>query len=180
MFGDLNRPPNRPAHFPTSFFISSHTSSTPFMTTLLPFPTDQSWEQNRAASKQASFHDTQHWMGKLKPVFHYANLFVRRQAKTEIWHHDWSAKKAVAKSIFARQSRCRICNSCEQIRLVENGLKKEGKQIHIANNSLMHRCPRLSAILIAKVYMALTRCIVVPVNWSMILASPIPTNLADQ
>ena len=27
-----------------------------------------------------------HW---LKPVFHLATLFARREAKTRIWHRDW-------------------------------------------------------------------------------------------
>ena len=25
----------------------------------------------------------------LKPIFHLATLFARRQAKTRIWHRDW-------------------------------------------------------------------------------------------
>lgn len=58
----------------------------------------------------------------LKSVFHYANLVARREAKTEIRHRDWSGKKAVAKGVFATESRRRICNLHEKIYLVENGL----------------------------------------------------------
>ena len=35
----------------------------------------------------------------IKPVFHYTNLFARREAKTVIRHRNWSAKKPVANHV---------------------------------------------------------------------------------
>ena len=35
----------------------------------------------------------------VKPVFHNANLFARREAKTEMRHRDWSAKKVVTSKL---------------------------------------------------------------------------------
>ena len=54
-------------------------------------------------------------------VAHLTLFFTTRIRSREIRHRDWSAKKPVAKSVFASQSRCRICSSREQVRLVENG-----------------------------------------------------------
>ena len=61
---------------------------------------------------------------RLKPIFHLATFFARREAKTRIRQHDWLklAGKKIRREQVGSVPTFFVC-SREQIRLVENRLK---------------------------------------------------------
>ena len=68
-------------------------------------------------------HQQLHHFTIIKPVFHLATLFARRETKTRIRHRDW-LKLAGKKKSLRTSRNCPyffVC-SLEQSRLVENGL----------------------------------------------------------